>query len=594
MKDASESETIPFSLLTSKIDSHVNKATTKPNIVIILADDLAYQNLGGYNTFSGAQDLSGVTPILTELAQNGLVMGNYYAMETCTPSRAAMLTGRYPLTIGMQYGVVEMDKGWGLPLEEETLADVLKDAGYKTHIVGKWHLGHHSPMYLPTARGFATFTGFVDSENYYFSKKSPSNDRFYDFMVSDGDCYYTYNGPSLHNYSTHLYREIAVNIIKNHEPADPLFLYLAFNAVHVPFNDIPDEFPRGYREIPDSWLGVGVKEKLDANVVGEHRRLYAATLNELDTAVGRVRDALVSRGLMDNTYIIFASDNGGCYLGGGKNAPLRGNKATLLEGGTKVDAFVYSPLMDAAYRGTVYNGLFHVTDWFPTILEIAGVDYSERDGFSLDGVSQVPGIQGDADIAREHMLYNSYTNVAGEVLDMWTSGAFAIRNQQYKLIHYYENDDFSGYQTYMDVNGDDMLWTSKAKECKTLTASVGVYSYGLFDLVSDPYEENNLYYSTDSAVTDAKNELYALVIEYNSKAAKDVYNQMGESKIALKMWQNEGGGYVIPWTDPEKGKATKRRLGSSSSSMTKVKQSGSDYPSFCGPTQSFSVYSWSS
>ena len=276
--------------------THANKATMKPNIVFILADDMAYQNLGGMKTYSGGkvvpgQDLTGITPVLTTMAQNGLVLGNYYAMETCTPTRAALLTGRYPIAMGMQYGVVEMSKGWGMPLEEETLAEILHDEGYKTHMIGKWHLGHHSPQYLPTARGFDTFTGFVDSENYYFSKKSPSNDRFVDFMVSNEDCYYTYNGPSIHNYSTHLYKDLAVQIIENHDTTSPLFLYMAFNAVHVPFNDIPDDFPNGYREASDSWLSEGVKELLDAQVmVGMHRRLYAATLNMLDSSVGKEKN----------------------------------------------------------------------------------------------------------------------------------------------------------------------------------------------------------------------------------------------------------------------------------------------------------------
>jgi arylsulfatase A-like enzyme len=561
--------------------THVNRAVMKPNIVFILADDLSYQDLGGLNKYEGAQDLKDVTPTLTAMAKDSLVLGNYYAMETCTPTRAALLTGRYPLKMGMQYGVVEMSRGWGLPLAEQTLAEVLRDEGYKTHMIGKWHLGHHSPMLLPTARGFETFTGFLDSENYYFSKRSPSNDKFVDFLVADEDCYYTYTGPSLHNYSTHLYREVAVKIIEEHDASDPLFLYLAFNAVHVPFNDIPDEYPNGYREAPDEWLSAGVKAKLDAQVTGTHRRLYAATLNMLDSAVGKVKDALEEKGMLDNTYIIFASDNGGCYLGGGKNAPLRGNKATLLEGGTKVDAFIYSPLMKDVSGGTVYKNLFHVTDWFPTIVELAGIDFQERDGHELDGVSQVSGFQGDKKVPRQYMLYNSYTNVADEDLDMWTNGAFAIRNLQYKLVHYFDNDDYAGYQTPFDVIEDDMLWTSKAKECKSLTASVGAFTYGLYDLINDPYETTNLYDVNTDDLVAVKTELYDLMVEYNKAAAEDVVNQMDENKEAMETWADEGGGYVIPWTDL-----------SSKKTLKKLKQEAfsDSYPSFCGPTAEFSVY----
>ena len=122
---SSSSNKSPTELVEFMTSKHANKATTKPNIVFILADDMAYQNLGGMKSYTGGkvvpgQDLIGITPVLTSMAQNGLVLGNYYAMETCTPTRAALLTGRYPIAMGMQYGVVEMAKGWGMPLEEET------------------------------------------------------------------------------------------------------------------------------------------------------------------------------------------------------------------------------------------------------------------------------------------------------------------------------------------------------------------------------------------------------------------------------------------------------------------------------------------
>jgi hypothetical protein len=205
-------------------------ATNMPNIVFVLADDLGW-NAIGYQNF----DLSFVSPNLNTLASDGLILANYYAQEVCTPSRASLLTGRYPLSVGMQYGVVDIYTPWGLDLQEETVAEVLSSAGYATHIVGKWHLGHHSPRYLPTARGFDTFVGYLDGDNYYYSKRNPQAHTFHDFMTATRDCYSPYVDTNMHNYSTHLYRQLAVDIIEQHDQTKPLFLYLPFQAVHYPF-----------------------------------------------------------------------------------------------------------------------------------------------------------------------------------------------------------------------------------------------------------------------------------------------------------------------------------------------------------------------
>jgi arylsulfatase A-like enzyme len=214
----------------SVVDTSASESAVSPHIVFILADDLGWNALG-YNNY----DLSFATPNIDSLAQGGLTLANYYAQEICTPSRASLLTGRYPLTVGMQTGVVAGYTPWGLNLNEETIAEVLSDAGYATHIIGKWHLGHHSPRYLPTARGFDTFVGYLDGDNYYYSKRNPFSDTFRDFLVADRDCYAPYVAGNLHNYSTHLYKDLAVEIIESHDQTTPLFLYLPFQAVHTPF-----------------------------------------------------------------------------------------------------------------------------------------------------------------------------------------------------------------------------------------------------------------------------------------------------------------------------------------------------------------------
>jgi len=203
-------------------------------------------------------------------------------------------------------------------------------------MLAKWHLGHMSPRHLPTARGFDSFTGYLAGKNYYWSKRYPNNKKFYDFMEADKDCYSAYVGDDKHDYSTFFYRDHAVSIIQEHDTSDPLFLYLSFQAVHDPFvdnNNYLSGIPKSYLEGIISDNNKTMYDRIISDVKGRKRRQYAMSLVLLDEAVESVHDALVEREMLDNSFIIFASDNGGCYGSGGKNGPLRGTKGTLFEGG---------------------------------------------------------------------------------------------------------------------------------------------------------------------------------------------------------------------------------------------------------------------
>lgn len=317
-------------------------------------------------------------------------------------------------------------------------------------MAGKWHLGHFTENFLPTARGFDSFFGYLNGETYYWSKRNPDYPEFIDIVDSDTECYDYYNESDVHTYSTTLYTNRALEIIDEHPVDEPLFLYLAYQAVHDPFSDLGNKYSDG---IPDHYLPDDVLSQINSTVFGGLRQAYMKSLYMLDDAVGQVVDKLEETGLMNNTYIIVMSDNGGCYLGGGKNGPLRGTKASLFEGGVKVDSFIYSPLL-SDYANTSYSGLMHVSDWFPTIMSLANIEYDPDSDHAFDGVSQVSGWTGE-DTPRTTMLYNYYTAIEDYDFNIWTNGSFAVRNSKYKLLHTYNDTKYGAWYSPDDILEDD-------------------------------------------------------------------------------------------------------------------------------------------
>ncbi len=305
--------------------------TVHPNFVFIMSDDVGWNSLG-YENF----DLSFATPHLTQLARKGIIMSQYYSQELCSPARASLLTGRYPLSIGMQFGTIQLSEPFGLDVRETLFPQVLKSlGGYTSYIIGKWNLGHYCPQLLPTARGFDFFIGYLDGLNYYWSKRNPSSDKYQDFMYSDSRCYDKYDGPDLADYSSMLYADKAVRVIQEHDYAtSPMFLYFSAQAVHDPFTDYEsDEGGDAHLEgISAVLVGDERMRIVRETVVGGKRQQYALALSVLDLAVDQIYRALESTGQLYNTYIIFTSDNGGCHSSGGKNGPLRGTKGSLFEG----------------------------------------------------------------------------------------------------------------------------------------------------------------------------------------------------------------------------------------------------------------------
>ncbi len=276
----------------------------RPNIVFFLADDLGWSDVGWH----GGEIK---TPSLDKLATEGARLEQFYVLPVCSPTRAALMTGRYPIRHGLQLSVVRPWAQYGLPLDERTLPQALKEAGYRTAIAGKWHLGHFRPEYLPTRRGFDIQYGHYNGAIDYFTH---ARDGGHDWHRNDTES-------RDKGYSTILLGDEAVRIIEAQDKNTPLFLYVPFNAPHSPLQ-VSDEYREHYTQI-----------------AGKQRQAFAAMVHCLDEQVGRVVDAIEKRSMTSNTLFIFSSDNGGQLDQAGTNGPLRAGKGTLYEGGTRVAAF---------------------------------------------------------------------------------------------------------------------------------------------------------------------------------------------------------------------------------------------------------------
>ncbi len=361
------------------VNSHAAEAT-KPNIVYIVADDLGWKDVGYHGS-----DIK--TPNIDRLAQTGARLEQFYAQPMCTPTRAALMTGRYPFRYGLQTVVIPSSGTYGLATDEWLLPQALKEAGYETAIIGKWHLGHADRKYWPRQRGFDYQYGPLIGEIDYFTHEQHG--------VLD---WYRNNKP-LHEkgYSTTLLGNEAVKLIRAHDPVVPLYLYLTFNAPHTPYQ-APQAYLDRYKEIADP-----------------SRRAYAAMITAMDDEIGRVVAALDNKGMRDNTLIIFQSDNGGTRnpMFAGEvdvskikipvdNGSYRDGKGSLYEGGTRVVALANWP--GHIKPGSTVDGMLHVVDMYPTLAQLAGAPTTRAK--PLDGLNVWPTISEGQPSPRTEIVYN--------------------------------------------------------------------------------------------------------------------------------------------------------------------------------------------
>ena len=356
-------------------------AGPRPNIVHIVADDLGWKDVG----FNGATDIK--TPNLDKLAAGGAKLIQFYVQPMCTPTRAALMTGRYPFRYGLQTIVIPTAAGYGLDTTEWLMPQCLKEAGYNTAIIGKWHLGHADKKYWPKQRGFDYQYGAMIGELDYFTHEEHG--------VLD---WFRDNKPVREKgYTTNLIGDDAVKYIKAQDPNRPFYLYLTFNAPHTPYQ-APKEYIDRYPNIADPT-----------------RRTYAGMVTCLDENIGKVVEAIDKKGIRDNTLILFHSDNGGTrskmFTGQMAdvskinlpcdNGAYRDGKGSLYEGATRVCAFANWP--GHIKPGTV-DGLIHAVDIYPTFAALAGASTAKCK--PLDGMDVWQTISEAKPSPRTEFIYN--------------------------------------------------------------------------------------------------------------------------------------------------------------------------------------------
>ncbi len=320
-------------------------AADRPHIILMLADDLGSRDM----SYRGS-NIS--TPHIDRLASRGVVLDTFYVQSVCSPTRAALMTGRYPIRYGLQCSVVRPWASHGLPLDERTLPQALKESGYATAVVGKWHLGHARPEYLPLQRGFDKQYGHFNGALDYYTHKREGG---HDWHKNDQPNYDE-------GYTTDLIGQEASRIINEHDPDTPLFLYVPFNAPHSPYQ-APDEHLERNKHIQDL-----------------RRRTHAGMVTSMDDAIGDIVAAAGRRFQKNNTLIFFCSDNGG-ILRAGSNGNLRGEKSHVYEGGVRAPAIM---VWEGSIKpNTVVKEPLHITDLYPTLLSLTGTSLKQEK--PLDG-----------------------------------------------------------------------------------------------------------------------------------------------------------------------------------------------------------------
>ena len=360
-----------FGALATVLLPNAAVAGSPPSVLIIVADDLGYTDVG----FNGGKVIA--TPNLDRLAASGVTLTDFRACPMCSPTRAGLMTGRWPLRFGLMRAVVPPWSRYGLPAEEKTLPELLAGAGYAQRgIAGKWHLGHARREFLPLANGFTRFYGHYNGALDYFTHER------------DGETDWHHDDRTVREpgYTTDLIGTEASRFVREAHAGQPWLLYVPFNAPHSPFQAKAEDLAK--------------YPQLDGD-----RRTYAAMVDSMDQAIGRILAAVEARPDAANTLVLFFSDNGGIPRVG-SNGPYRGAKLTVYEGGTRVCAAMRWPAGGVS-GGKKFDGRVGYIDVLPTVLAAAEAPLPAN----LDGVNFLPALRGAAPLPERAWFSYMHQNV---------------------------------------------------------------------------------------------------------------------------------------------------------------------------------------
>jgi arylsulfatase A-like enzyme len=399
-------------------------AQDRPNVIVMVADDLGWNDVG----FHGG-DID--TPSLDRLAAEGMELNRFYTTPICSPTRAALMTARDPIRLGIAYGVILPWDNIGVHPDEHFMPQSFQAAGYQTAMVGKWHLGHAQMTYHPNNRGFEHFYGHLHTEV-----------GFYPPFANTGGKDFQRNGVSIDGdgYETFLLADEVSRYILERDQSKPFFVYMPFIAPHTPL-DAPQELQDKYKDINTDLEPSRAKATDDTRRMSKlmlrpsARPMYAAVVDGMDQAIGQVLDTLDSEGIADNTIVLFLSDNGGAAysVGGADNVPLRGGKGETFEGGIRVVSVMRWP--EAIKPAQKLTDIMTVMDVFPTLAEAAGIEMQNQR--PLDGRSMWPAIAEGVHKPRQDWVYF--------VSEIPIYGHFnlTVFNDEWKLVQEVEQDQLS-------------------------------------------------------------------------------------------------------------------------------------------------------
>eukprot|EP01084_Bolivina_argentea_P173328 300205_1 len=542
----------------------------RPNVVFILVDDIGLNDVQFTSRDLGSPSTDTVTPHLNELATNGVILTNYYVHRMCSPTRAAFLTGRLAFRYSLNTHLLQPDVAVSLTRQVSMISEEFKAAGYATHLIGKWHLGFQSWEYTPNYRGFDSFYGYYNAfADYYVSN--------YDLCVGDGE--YTFY--DLHNnqepvlldgdpsdYSTYRFRDEAIRIIEQSDGDTPFFMYLALQSSHIP-SEAPDYYSDMYAHSDKTMT-----------------RIYnQAQTTAMDDAVGVVIQALKASDLWDNTLLVFSSDNGAAPSYG-DNFPLRGYKKTVFEGALRVPALVGGGYLPESVHGTTFgsdDAYVHVTDWYPTLLDAAGIaptyvkstrkvdeDYTpewETVGYHvpLDGISFWNELITETDTMSPRLMVLDINRVAScDCLNgtvRWGKWKYMRGLGTYSGTNPDGDDGYLWGDAFADVSDAPHLWgqgyanldVDNALGCDLNTTPTNLYCFYsemgcLFDISADPCEFTDL------------SETWPLTLAYLQGALQDLQSKLPMdleddglilTAQSVEDWIPYASGFWDPWQDYE-------------------------------------------